>query len=284
MNAEQVKFGDCFNSPIRLLPRTELTYIDDFHIDPRFKSEEEEIRAKDAEEIALKKIGMNAFPEDIYNNMLEYFLENKKYRDMLLLVCSANFGMRFSDVSRLKAAHLIRRNGKFNEKFYLSERKTGKERPFYVNEAVRTAMRIFWRNFPDKGYDDYLFTSESNHRQRKDGTVKPITHTSAENILKNTLLAMGVDIKNDPRCRGGEIKLNTHSLRKTYGREFHRIAYKLDKENKLGVSLAALVLLQNDYMHKSLATTQRYCEEMERAKQIIVNEMNIGLPVLRKYL
>lgn len=284
MNAELIRFEDCFISPIRLLPKIGSTDTTVLHIDPRLKSEEEELRAKDAEENVLKKIGMDAFPEDIYNNMLEYFLKNRKYRDMLLLVCSANLGMRFSDVSRLKAVHLIRRNGKFNEKFYLNERKTGKERPFYINEAVRTAMCIFWKNSPDKSFDDYLFTSESNHRQHKDGTVKPITHTAAENILKNTLLAMGVDIKNDPRCRSGEIKLNTHSLRKMYGREYHRIAYKLDKEDKLGVSLAALVLLQNDYMHKSLATTQRYCEEMERAKQIVVNNMNIGLPVLRQYL
>ncbi len=135
-----------------------------------------------------------------------------------------------------------------------------------------------------KKYNDYLFTSESNHRTHKDGTIKPITHSAAESIIKNTLHSMGVSLKNDPRCSSGEIKLNTHSLRKMYGGVFCRTGHRLKEEGRLNVDLEVIQLLQNDYMHTSMATTQRYCGEMERAKQIIVNNMNIGLPILRVYL
>ncbi len=290
MNAEQITFVDYEDRAEKKIPRcipifpTQSTQ--EYRIENiQFESEEERIRAvEEAEENVARKVGMDEFPEDIHSMMLEYLLSNGKFRNALWLVCSANLGMRFSDVSKLKVSHLIDAEGNFRLKFYLNERKTGKERPFYINEAVKAAMCIFWKNSPQKKYNDYLFVSESNHRTHKDGTIKPITHSAAENIIKNTLRALGISLKNDSRCSGGEIKLNTHSLRKMYGGVFSRTGCRLKDEGRLNVDLTVIQLLQNDYMHTSMATTQRYCGEMERAKQIIVNEMNIGLPVLRKYL
>ena len=52
----------------------------------------------------------------------------------------------------------------------------------------------------------------------------------------------------------------------------------------IDVDLFAIQLLQLDFSHTSMSTTQRYCGEMERAKAIVVNNMNIGLDILRKYL
>ncbi len=247
----------------------------------QFDSEESR---KQEEENAAKKIGMDEFPEDIHSMMLEYLLSNGKFRDALLLVCAANLGMRFSDVVKLKPSHFLFSNGEFRTQFYLKERKTGKERPFFINESVQAAMCLFCEHSQGRMYEGYLFTSESNNKAFINGAAKPISHTAEENIIKTTLSKLGIKLKNDSRYDGGEIKLNTHSLRKMYGGVFCRTGIRLRDEGKLNIDLAVILLLQNDFMHKSMATTQRYCEEMERAKQIIVNEMNIGLPVLRKFL
>ncbi len=288
MNAEQIRIEDC---PIKILHKNDNVFKDNnaanskYHIDIRFDSEEEkESAAKGAEEISSRKVGMDEFPENIHSMMLRYLLNNGKYRDALLLVCSANLGMRFSDVVNLKVFHFVYSDGNFREKFYLSERKTGKERPFYVNEAVKAAVCIFWKNSPHKKFNDYLFTSESHNSTDKNGNIKPISHTAVENIIKKTLPQIGIKLKNDSSYIGGEIKLNTHSLRKMYGGVFCRTGCRLNEEGRLNVDLTVIQLLQNDYMHTSMSTTQRYCGEMERAKKVIVDEMNIGLPVLKEYL
>lgn len=285
MNAEQatltLKDNEEKNFP-RCIPLFQLPPKREYRVN-NLKFDSEESR-KQEEENAAKKIGMDEFPEDIHSMMLEYLLSNGKFRDALLLVCAANLGMRFSDVVKLKPSNFLFSDGKFRDKFYLEERKTGKERPFFINEAVQAAVCLFCKNSQGRMYNGYLFTSESNNKVFENGTAKPISHTAEEQIIKSTLAKLGVRLKNDSHCDGGDIKLNTHSLRKMYGGVFCRTGLRLKDEGRLNIDLAVIQLLQNDFMHKSMATTQRYCEEMERAKQIIVNEMNIGLPVLRKFL
>ena len=111
--------------------------------------------------------GMNYFPADVYNAMIEYSLSNGKIRNAMLMICMANWGMRFSDVVRVRFGYLFDRNGQFKENFSLmnGEQKTKKTVVYYNNDATKAIISLFL-NTPEgqkKSRLDYLFTSESNH-------------------------------------------------------------------------------------------------------------------------
>ena len=115
--------------------------------------------------------GMNYFPADVYNAMIEYSLSNGKIRNAMLMICMANWGMRFSDVVRVRFGYLFDRNGQFKENFSLlnGEKKTSKQVVYYNNEAIKAIIGLFL-NTPEgrkKSRLDYLFTSESNHATRE---------------------------------------------------------------------------------------------------------------------
>ena len=68
--------------------------------------------------------GMNNIPADIYNRMIEYSLNNGKFRNAMFLICMANWGMRYSDVVRVRFGYLFDRNGQFKESFSLPNGET----------------------------------------------------------------------------------------------------------------------------------------------------------------
>lgn len=278
------------NAVIRLAKKADPTKVSpakaEYKLDMGISDEEADRMTGIYNSIKVEKVGMDAFPEELFNDVLDWLLSEGKYRDTLMMVCAANFGMRFSDVRQIKVCNLVDVNGEFRTKFYINEQKTTKTRPFYINEAVKVAMVLYWEHYGNtKGYNDYLFTSDSNHKTyTDDGVQTPISHTQMENSLKTTIKNVGVKLKNDKSETGGDIKLNTHSFRKLYGGKFCRVCSRLIHDGILDVDLFAIQLLQLDFSHTSMSTTQRYCGEMERAKAIVVNNMNIGLDVLEKYL
>lgn len=225
--------------------------------------------------VAAEKQGMDAFPPELFNSMVEYMTENGKHRNAALAVCAANWGMRFSDVCRVRVCEVLDEQGNFRTKFHLFEKKTKhtkkapKPRAFYCNRAVRIFLQRYFDSTV-KRYGDYIFTSESNNKKLdEDGTVQPMSHTAAENIIKGTLKAMGYD---------GDLKLNNHSYRKMYGKEFMRTGMRLMKSGEIELDGTMLTLLQNDFDHSSMNITQRYCGQMEETKEKIVQAMNLGLP------
>lgn len=121
------------------------------------------------DELQTKGGGMNAFPIEVYNAMLRYMLTNGKLRNAMFLVCMANWGMRYSDVTRVRFCHILERtkNGNliFREKFRLpnGEKKTGKNNIYYNNEATKAIIRLYLSENPCKKIYDYLFTSESGN-------------------------------------------------------------------------------------------------------------------------
>lgn len=278
------------NKIIHLVTKADPTKVSpakaEYKLDMGISDEEADRMTEIYNDIKVEKVGMDEFPETLFNDVLDWLLSERKYRDALMMVCAANFGMRFSDVRQIKVCNLVDIDGNFRTKFYINEQKTTKTRPFYINEAVKAAMVLYWNVYKDeKNYSDYLFTSDSNNKTYDDeGVQTPISHTQMENSLKTTIRKVGVKLKNDKSETGGDIKLNTHSFRKLYGGKFCRVCSRLIHDGILDVDLFAIQLLQLDFSHTSMATTQRYCGEMERAKAIVVNHMNIGLDVLKKYL
>lgn len=110
--------------------------------------------------------GMNNFPIEVYNQMIEYSLNNGKFRNAMLMICMANWGMRYSDVVRVRFGHLFDNNGQFKESFSLpnGEKKTKKTVVYYNNKATETIISLYL-NQPenkDKTRLDFLFVSESS--------------------------------------------------------------------------------------------------------------------------
>ena len=72
--------------------------------------------------------GMDAMTEPIFNGVIETLLEKGKTRDVLMFTLQANFGIRHSDLIKLKLINLIDVDGKFRDKVNWCEQKTSKTR------------------------------------------------------------------------------------------------------------------------------------------------------------
>jgi len=256
--------------------------------------------------------GMDAMPEPIFNGVIERLLEKGKTRDALMYVLQANFGIRHSDLVKLKLINLIDIDGNFREKVNWCEQKTDKTRQYIINDAVKAATIIYLRTHTDKKLTDYLFTSEGKNKGYKkvmcvdergkkkamringkfvyerdeNGELipEPTRRDNAENTLKDALIAIGVNLKNDRRCKDGEYKLNTHSNRKLYSEKFSETAYTLKASGKLNIDADVLALVQLDLRHSSIQTTMRYNHSFDRIKEVVCQHMNIGLSVLDRYI
>lgn len=256
--------------------------------------------------------GMDAMPEPIFNAVIESLLEKGKTRDALMYVLQANFGIRHSDLIKLKLINLIDVDGNFRDKVSWCEQKTSKTRQYVINDAVKAATIIYLRNHTDKKLTDFLFTAEGKNKGYKKATYKdergkvkalrvngkfvyerdengnlipePMRRDQAENTLKDTLIEIGVRLKNDRRCKDGEYKLNTHSLRKEYSEKFSEVAYNLKANGKINVDADVLALVQLDLRHSSMQTTMRYNHSFDRIKEIVCRNMNLGLSVLERFL
>ena len=122
--------------------------------------------------------GMDNFPIEVYNQMIEYSLNNGKFRNAMLMICMANWGMRYSDVVRVRFGHLFDNNGQFKESFSLpnGEKKTKKPVVYYNNKATETIISLYL-NQPenkDKTRLDFLFVSESSTGNCPVATVKQL--------------------------------------------------------------------------------------------------------------
>ena len=61
----------------------------------------------DIEDNMADSEGMDAMPEPIFNGVIENLLEKGKTRDALMYVLQANFGIRHSDLVKLKLINLL---------------------------------------------------------------------------------------------------------------------------------------------------------------------------------
>lgn len=251
---------------------------------------------EDIEENLPTQQGMDDLPEYLFNELLEKLLSKKKIRDAMLITLHANFGMRNSDVSNLRLIEILRPDGKFRTRISHIEQKTSKIRQFYINEAIRIAVASYLKLNPQKRLHNYIITSEGRRKTYKMASIKgkngnvyiyetqaPLSRIQEERAIKDNLIELGVMLRNDPRCQGGELKFNTHSLRKLYVEKFMETAYKLKQEGVIDIDTQIITLIQMDLAHNSAQTTMRYSRSFEKNKEIICNHMNIGLDVWKKF-
>lgn len=149
--------------------------------------------------------GMNNFPIDVYNQMIEYSLNNGKIRNAMLMICMANWGMRYSDVVRVRFGYLFDRNGQFKESFSLpnGEQKTKKTVIYYNNEATEKIIGIYL-NSPegkDKSRLDFLFVSESRNK-----TLANITSIEADDLYDPQIEFIQKELAKLPEMEKGLLK------------------------------------------------------------------------------
>lgn len=188
--------------------------------------------------------------EDIMK-VSNFLVTNKRYRDNMLFVLGINFGLRISDLLQLKFFMLIDDEFQFRNSFPILEKKTRntrknkRNRYITINDAVVDAVTLYLKNSPAH-LDDYLFKSESN---RGGNQNKPLSRMSADRILKDIADSCHLDIR-----------MSTHSLRKTFG--YHQMMMSNNDPRKL-------LLLQKIFGHSTSAQTLDYIgitnEEIEDA-------------------
>ena len=251
-----------FNSPIQYIDpstlRPERRRLDKGLLQPALN----EIEADVVEDHGSEPIKRLA---DI-NRMSEYFIQNGQYRDNMLFIVGINFGLRVSDLSRLRFCDLIDSDGTFKDVFPVFEiktrntRKVKRNRYIYINSAVMDAVTLYLQHTPRR-LDDYMFYCEGN---RGKNSGKPLTRQSIDRILKKA--AVDLDLP---------YKVTTHSLRRTFG--YHQMVMSNNDPRKL-------LLLQQIFGHSSVNETMRYIgltgEEIREAYQTL----NLGGDVQRSLI
>ncbi len=241
--------------------------------------------------------GMDDLSESLFNALLKKLLDKGKIRDAMLITLHANFGMRNADISNLRLIEILKSDKTFRTRISHIEQKTSKIRQFYINEAIRIAVSSYLKFNPKKRLLHYIITSEGRRKTYKMASIKgkngnlymyetqaPLSRIQEERAIKDNLIELGVMLKNDPRCQGGELKLNTHSLRKLYVEKFMETAYKLKQEGVIDIDTQVITLVQMDLAHSSGQTTMRYSRSFEKKKEVICNHMNIGLEVWKNFI
>lgn len=189
---------------------------------------------------------------DDIDRICRWYLEKSRYRDYMFFVIGINFGLRVSDLLRLRFCDLINEDMTFKREFLILEKKTKntrkarKNRCIWINSSVIDAVMTYLENTPSVSLSDYLFKNQSPNRTAAN---KPMSRQAADNILKEANRALGLNIK-----------MSTHTLRKTFA--YHQMAMSNHDPRKL-------VLLSKMFGHSTVAQTLDYIgltkEEMEDA-------------------
>lgn len=253
--------------------------------------------------------GADAFPEGVFNALIDKAISEGDTRDALLYVVAANFGIRMSDCRKFRLLQFIDTAGHFRHRLYREEQKTGKNRVLFLNDAVKAALILYLRDHKDKKLTDFPFISGKNwlketyidengkkKTKRENGKYvyildengekipEPMEYDAIEKRLKKRLKAISVPVAKTKKAKDGEFKLSTHSFRKTYGEKFTEVAMRMKSEGKLMFDADIQMLITLDYMHSSSQTTLRYVKRFEKIKEAVCAETNIGISVLNKYL
>lgn len=259
--------------------------------------------------------GMDALPLDLFHQMLENCAERRDFRSVFWLVAMANFGLRYSDVAKLRRIDLIDERNRIRDSILLQEKKTDKQRIVFVNDAVKMAllMHLWNGNFQPT---DYLIYSEGKRKGYEIATCKnekgrevavrdeegnfiykldeygrkipkPLSRCQSAVIMKNIIIEnLGVALKNDKRCKDDPdavTKIATHSIRKLYGWAVTQaFIYQFDSDIAYAHA-AALSFLSQDYGHSSEAMTLHYSKDFDELKRDINTQMNLGAEILAPF-
>lgn len=225
--------------------------------------------------------------EDI-NRIVELALKQKAYGKVALFVFGINTGYRCGDALAFRVCDFYDKHGNFAEVFYISEDKTSKVRPVYVNKAVKTAIELAIRE-KNLSENNYVFRTDGNKRsylkefkynadgeiedaittfEKKDdnGNIREVAPFAVSNITKwLKSVSKELDIYGH---------YSSHAMRKTFIEHISRNFE--DNRNALAASIAVA--------HSSVKTTVEYYMSVDpiRLREKWLG-LNLGLDAIERY-
>ena len=166
-----------------------------------------------------------------WNNMLgltQRLKQDKLYKDYLLIMLGCYFGLRISDLLKIRWKDIQDKN-----EFILIEQKTKKTRRITINQNVNQAVNFCSNELKSKNkYNehDYIFANRW-------GAMLTISYINKR--LKFIFIKYNVRVQNP----------SSHTLRKTFGKRI----YEADTRSE-----RALVYLSEIFSHSSISTTRKY--------------------------
>lgn len=222
--------------------------------------------------------------EDI-NRIVELALKRKAYGKVALFVFGINTGYRCGDALSFRVRDFYDKCGNFAEVFYVSEDKTGKVRPVYINKAVKTAIELAIRE-KHLAEENYVFRTDGNKRSyllefkyNSEGGIEDAVTTfekydvngNEREVAPFTLSNITKWLKSISKELGIYGHYSSHAMRKTFAEHICRNFE--DNRNALAASVALA--------HSSLKTTMEYYMSVDpnrlREKWL---ELNLGLEAL----
>lgn len=118
-----------------------------------------------------------------------------KGRNRLLFIFGINSALRISDILRIKIGDVVDEFGRPRDFVEIKEKKTKKTKRFKLNDSIRTELKKV-----EGTHDEYLFKSRK-------GENNAISRVQAYRIIQKAAETVGLD----------DVKIGTHSMRKTFG-------------------------------------------------------------------
>lgn len=183
--------------------------------------------------------------EDEIEQMKDYFITRKHYRDYAMFVLGINTALRIGDLLNIRWQDVydVKRE-RFKKHIDLTEQKTQKHAVVALNISCIEALELLKSKRPYEKEDEFIFCS-NKHR------YEHISRTMAWKILKKAANVIQID---------GNI--SCHSMRKTFG-------YQAWKRG------ASSTLIMHIYNHSSMEVTKRYLSITQDEKDDLYNSMNL---------
>lgn len=163
---------------------------------------------------------------DVMLNLVRRLFKDGNYRMSLLIGCGSFFGLRISDLLRLKWSMLLD-----DSQFVIVEKKTGKRRVVKINAGFQRHIQDCYNALNITNREEPCFLSQM-------GCVYSIQRINV--LFKTIKVKYGLRINN----------FSTHSLRKTFGR---RVVEQAGENSEM-----ALIKLSEIFNHASPMITRRY--------------------------
>lgn len=248
--------------------------IENGSVKPRKKKTEEERQAELERRITGKKCNGVQIARaaeaiasyDHYRQLLDYFA-TKRYagRNQLMLTMGIGLGLRISDLCELRWINFFDDDGRYRDRTFVMERKTGKINGLIITDAVKLAINTYRLKSPTPiSPDDYVLVSQKTCSNNKDAPARE-TRKSFQNTLSMSLLKAGEEL-------GFEEKLSSHSLRKTF-------VSVVEANYASNYAMDRLTVIQALLNHSDATTTMRYTGVLEREKdkaRIAVSDWLLG--------
>lgn len=172
---------------------------------------------------------------NVVNDIADYLREQSE-RNYIMFLFGIYSGLRISDILKLRV-----RDVRGKEKIIMREKKTGKERRFPINKALKKSLVRYIE--PMKDYE-FLFKS-------RQGCNSPISRQQAWKILRKAGERFGLE------------SIGTHTLRKTFGYHMYQQTHDI-------------VTIQKILNHATQEYTLRYIGITQDTMDSAISNLSFG--------